>query len=74
MFQGNFNVLAVAMATNLIFVLYCSYLEVLENDPVVDRNETLGQFVKSRGYSELFQKAYLVRSLEHLFRPIFSTF
>eukprot|EP00258_Populus_trichocarpa_P008665 XP_002314493.3 uncharacterized protein LOC7459982 isoform X1 [Populus trichocarpa] len=37
-----------------------SYLEVLENDPVVDRNETLGQFVKSRGYSELFQKAYLV--------------
>ncbi|KAH9681790.1 Amino oxidase domain-containing protein [Citrus sinensis] len=26
----------------------------------IDRNETLGQFVESRGYSELFQKAYLV--------------
>ncbi|XWS13895.1 hypothetical protein CRYUN_Cryun36dG0078000 [Craigia yunnanensis] len=37
-----------------------SYLEVLENNPDVDRNETLGQFIKSRGYSELFQKAYLV--------------
>ncbi|XVE81901.1 hypothetical protein DITRI_Ditri15bG0103300 [Diplodiscus trichospermus] len=37
-----------------------SYLEVLENNPNVDRNETLGEFIKSRGYSELFQKAYLV--------------
>ncbi|OMO95382.1 Mycolic acid cyclopropane synthase [Corchorus olitorius] len=37
-----------------------SYLEVLENNPDVDRNETLGQFIKSRGYSELFQKAYLI--------------
>ncbi|XP_022760327.1 uncharacterized protein LOC111306741 [Durio zibethinus] len=37
-----------------------SYLEVLENNPDVDRNETLGQFVESRDYSELFQKAYLV--------------
>ncbi|KAH9764156.1 Amino oxidase domain-containing protein [Citrus sinensis] len=26
----------------------------------IDRNETLGQFVETRGYSELFQKAYLV--------------
>ncbi|XP_021291428.1 uncharacterized protein LOC110422000 isoform X2 [Herrania umbratica] len=37
-----------------------SYLEVLENNPDIDRNETLGQFIESRGYSELFQKAYLV--------------
>ncbi|KAB5545134.1 hypothetical protein DKX38_013246 [Salix brachista] len=36
------------------------YLEMLENNPDVDRNETLGEFVKSRGYSELFQKAYLI--------------
>ncbi|GKV19106.1 hypothetical protein SLEP1_g29403 [Rubroshorea leprosula] len=37
-----------------------SYLEVLENNPDIDRNETLGQFVKARSYSELFQRAYLV--------------
>ncbi|XVF66432.1 hypothetical protein PTKIN_Ptkin10aG0035200 [Pterospermum kingtungense] len=37
-----------------------SHLEVLENNPDVDRNETLGQFIKSRGYSDLFQKAYLI--------------
>ncbi|KAB1219321.1 Cyclopropane-fatty-acyl-phospholipid synthase [Morella rubra] len=37
-----------------------NYLEVLENNPDIDRNETLGQFINSRGYSELFQKAYLV--------------
>uniref|UniRef100_A0A6N2MNV6 Amine oxidase domain-containing protein n=1 Tax=Salix viminalis TaxID=40686 RepID=A0A6N2MNV6_SALVM len=37
-----------------------SYLEMLENNPDVDRNETLGKFVKSRGYSELFQKTYLI--------------
>ncbi|KAK8571930.1 hypothetical protein V6N13_047559 [Hibiscus sabdariffa] len=37
-----------------------SYLELLENNPDIDRNETLGQFLTSRGYSELFQKAYLV--------------
>ncbi|KAG5588238.1 hypothetical protein H5410_048672 [Solanum commersonii] len=37
-----------------------SYLEELDNNPDIDRNETLGQFIKSHGYSELFQKAYLV--------------
>ncbi|KAK4266193.1 hypothetical protein QN277_027153 [Acacia crassicarpa] len=37
-----------------------SYLDRLENNPDIDRNETLGQFVISRGYSELFQKAYLI--------------
>ncbi|KAJ8763938.1 hypothetical protein K2173_003720 [Erythroxylum novogranatense] len=37
-----------------------SYLEMLENNPDIDRNETLGKFVRSRGYSEMFQKAYLV--------------
>ncbi|KAK2985203.1 hypothetical protein RJ640_010492, partial [Escallonia rubra] len=36
------------------------YLEDLENDPAIDRNETLGQFIESHGYSELFQKAYLL--------------
>ncbi|KAG5588234.1 hypothetical protein H5410_048668 [Solanum commersonii] len=37
-----------------------SYLETLENNPDIDRNETLGHFIQSHGYSELFQKAYLV--------------
>ncbi|KAJ4834137.1 hypothetical protein Tsubulata_012634 [Turnera subulata] len=37
-----------------------SYLEMLENNPDIDRNETLGQFINSRGYSKLFQEAYLV--------------
>ncbi|WJZ87397.1 hypothetical protein VitviT2T_006780 [Vitis vinifera] len=36
------------------------YLEELENNPDMDRNQTLGDFIKCRGYSELFQKAYLV--------------
>ncbi|PPR97362.1 hypothetical protein GOBAR_AA23305 [Gossypium barbadense] len=36
-----------------------SYLELLENNPDIDRNETLGQFLKSRGYSENFQNNYL---------------
>ncbi|KAH0634289.1 hypothetical protein KY284_037075 [Solanum tuberosum] len=36
-----------------------SYLEELDNNPDIDCNETLGQFIKSHGYSELFQKAYL---------------
>ncbi|XP_039155897.1 uncharacterized protein LOC104417196 [Eucalyptus grandis] len=37
-----------------------SYLEGLESNPDINRSETLGQFIKSRGYSELFQKAYLI--------------
>ncbi|XP_057423923.1 uncharacterized protein LOC130717628 isoform X1 [Lotus japonicus] len=37
-----------------------SYLDMLESNPHIDRNEPLGQFLKSRGYSELFQKAYLI--------------
>ncbi|KAG5075599.1 hypothetical protein JHK84_056830 [Glycine max] len=36
------------------------YLDMLENNPDIDRNEPLGEFIKSRGYSELFQKAYLI--------------
>ncbi|KAI8560795.1 hypothetical protein RHMOL_Rhmol04G0283500 [Rhododendron molle] len=36
------------------------YLEDLENNPDIDRNETLGHFIKSRSYSDLFQNAYLV--------------
>ncbi|KAK6122790.1 hypothetical protein DH2020_043468 [Rehmannia glutinosa] len=37
-----------------------NYLEELDNNPDIDRNETLGHFIQSRGYSELFQKAYLL--------------
>ncbi|KGN61602.2 uncharacterized protein LOC101213850 isoform X1 [Cucumis sativus] len=37
-----------------------NYLEVLENNSDIDRNETLGQFIKSMGYSELFQNGYLI--------------
>lgn len=37
------------------------YLEKLEGNPDVDRNETLEHFIKSHGYSELFQKGHLVR-------------
>lgn len=35
------------------------YLEDLGNNPDLDRNETLEQFIKSHGYSQLFQHAYL---------------
>lgn len=44
-------------------VFCCSYLEVHENNPDIDRNETLGKFIESRHYSELFQNAYLVSYL-----------
>ncbi|MQM15712.1 hypothetical protein Taro_048662 [Colocasia esculenta] len=37
-----------------------TYLELLENNPDMDRSETLGHFIKSHGYSDLFQRAYLV--------------
>ncbi|XP_012069888.1 uncharacterized protein LOC105632176 isoform X1 [Jatropha curcas] len=37
-----------------------SYLGTLEKNPDIDRSETLGHFINSRGYSELFQKGYLV--------------
>ncbi|KAJ0963682.1 hypothetical protein J5N97_028804 [Dioscorea zingiberensis] len=37
-----------------------NYLEELENNPDMDRSETLEHFIKSRGYSQMFQKAYLV--------------
>ncbi|KAG1361485.1 putative Cyclopropane fatty acid synthase [Cocos nucifera] len=36
------------------------YLDELENNPDLDRNETLEHFIKLHGYSQLFQKAYLV--------------
>ncbi|KAG6428200.1 hypothetical protein SASPL_112451 [Salvia splendens] len=36
------------------------YIEELNNNPDIDRNETLGSFVQSRGYSEIFQKAFLI--------------
>ncbi|KAL2921239.1 Interferon-induced double-stranded RNA-activated protein kinase [Bienertia sinuspersici] len=37
------------------------YLEGLEKNPENDCLETIGQFFESRNYSELFQKAYMVR-------------
>ncbi|OIT30117.1 hypothetical protein A4A49_14539 [Nicotiana attenuata] len=37
-----------------------SYLEVLDNNPDIDRDETLWQFIKSNGCTELFLKAYLI--------------
>ncbi|KAI8560791.1 hypothetical protein RHMOL_Rhmol04G0283100 [Rhododendron molle] len=43
----------------------CRYLEDLEDNPDISRNETLGHFIESRGYSEVFQKAYLVRNELH---------
>ncbi|KAJ3677201.1 hypothetical protein LUZ60_002925 [Juncus effusus] len=36
------------------------YLEERENNKEIDRNETLEQFITSHGYSQLFQKAYIV--------------
>ncbi|KAM7270579.1 hypothetical protein ACFE04_029793 [Oxalis oulophora] len=36
------------------------YLEELENNPDIDRTETLEEFVGSHNYSELFLKAYLL--------------
>ncbi|KAJ9154126.1 hypothetical protein P3X46_027494 [Hevea brasiliensis] len=36
-----------------------SYLELFESNPDIDRPESLGNFINSRGYSELFRKAYL---------------
>lgn len=50
------------------FLTNCSFIEELDNNPDMDRNETLGHFVQSRGYSELFQKAFLVRLLK--LRPL----
>nr|GLL41197.1 Mycolic acid cyclopropane synthase [Ipomoea trifida] len=37
-----------------------NYLEEFDNNPDMERNDTLGEFIKSRGYSELFQKAYII--------------
>ncbi|KAL1342135.1 hypothetical protein AAHE18_09G137100 [Arachis hypogaea] len=37
-----------------------SYLDMFDNELDMDRNETLEKFIKSKGYSELFVKAYLI--------------
>ncbi|XP_025679805.1 uncharacterized protein [Arachis hypogaea] len=37
-----------------------SYLDMLDNNLDMERNETLEQFIKTKGYSELFVKAYLI--------------
>ncbi|KAL1548359.1 cyclopropane-fatty-acyl-phospholipid synthase [Salvia divinorum] len=39
--------------------LFC-FIEEIDNNPDIDRNETLGHFVQSHGYSELFQIAFLI--------------
>lgn len=53
-------ILYIWMIHAMCLIFCCSYLEVHENNPDIDRNETLGKFIESRQYSELFQKAYLV--------------
>ncbi|KAL1342146.1 hypothetical protein AAHE18_09G137400 [Arachis hypogaea] len=37
-----------------------SYLDMLDNNLDMEHNETLEQFIKTRGYSKLFVKAYLI--------------
>ncbi|KAL0456952.1 UNVERIFIED_CONTAM: hypothetical protein Slati_1034400 [Sesamum latifolium] len=37
-----------------------AYIEELESNPDINRNETLERYIQSRGYSELFQKAFLI--------------
>ncbi|GFP85279.1 probable fatty acid methyltransferase [Phtheirospermum japonicum] len=37
-----------------------NYTEELDKNQDLDRNETLGHFVRSRGYSDLFEKAFLI--------------
>ncbi|KAK4405919.1 Tuberculostearic acid methyltransferase UfaA1 [Sesamum angolense] len=37
-----------------------AYVDELENNPDIDRNETLEHFIRSHGYSELFQKAFII--------------
>jgi len=51
------------ISSRIRFCLHCSYLEELDTNLDIDRDETLGQFIKSHDYSELFQKAYLVTML-----------
>jgi hypothetical protein len=43
--------------------IYARYLEDHENNPVLDRNDTLGEFVRSHGYLQLFQDSYHVQLL-----------
>jgi hypothetical protein len=47
------------------------YLEYHEHNPDLDRDETLGQFIQSHGYSLSFQEAYLVLLLIYLLMPFF---
>nr|KAJ0198902.1 hypothetical protein LSAT_V11C600319860 [Lactuca sativa] len=42
---------------------YVWYIEEFHNNQDISHNDTLLDFIKSHGYSELFQKAYLVRNL-----------
>ncbi|KAM6588251.1 hypothetical protein CsatA_010856 [Cannabis sativa] len=37
-----------------------SYVDMLENNPDIDQNKSLGDFIKSHGYSDLFMKAFLI--------------
>ncbi|XLS71866.1 hypothetical protein HN51_028731 [Arachis hypogaea] len=38
----------------------CSYLDMLDNNLDMEPNETLEKFIKTKGYSELFVKSYLL--------------
>lgn len=58
--SGHWTSFGHRLCFSLLLDLCGSYLELLENNPDIDRNETLGQFLKSRGYSENFQNDYLV--------------
>jgi hypothetical protein len=39
---------------------------MFENNQDIEHNESLGEFLESRGYSELFVKAYLVSLIVYI--------
>ncbi|WMV48057.1 hypothetical protein MTR67_041442 [Solanum verrucosum] len=43
-----------------VFIVHLKMVYMMMEIYQIDRNETLGHFIQSHGYSELFQKAYLV--------------
>ncbi|PWA95192.1 hypothetical protein CTI12_AA052830 [Artemisia annua] len=47
------------------FVKSGTYLEEVEHNQDIRHDQTLGDFIKSHGYSGLFQKAYIVKELEN---------
>ncbi|KAL0284758.1 UNVERIFIED_CONTAM: Tuberculostearic acid methyltransferase UfaA1 [Sesamum calycinum] len=49
-----------ALCSTLALRSLVAYIEELESNPDIGRNETLEHYIQSRGYSELFQKAFLI--------------